>query len=121
MNGDDFIEKLGHTFDEKPIQTWLASLGIKTKSPKLYSGTAFLTSKKAGLDVIFGQPEALDVTRKYKKGVLVLTGVTMYGDKVGDRATYAGTLPLGLAFGDTTKKVEKVLGKPADLTKYHGQ
>jgi hypothetical protein len=121
MNGDDFIELLGLTWDDKEVRRFLATYSLGTKKPRIDPDAfvGYLVNKKAGLEVTFQEEDDVTYRRKdYDEGELVIVNIRMYGK--GNRlgfAPFADELPHGVQHDFDLKAAQKKLGKPSAVNK----
>lgn len=114
MDGNKFIELLGHASVNSPLDDFLTTNQIKIRPKE--SGDDSVEDKERGLSFVYAGKE--EYAEEYfipqkSKGNLVLRGVIfrkkLYSKK---EKSYEGTLPYGLTFTTTQRDVQKLLGKP---------
>jgi hypothetical protein len=110
MDASQFESCLGMTEDAPEVKVMLAELGIVKKLKLSSEGNVRLRLDGHGLLLTFRPIEP-------RSSILKFNGVQFYSDAEEGFTTYAGILPGGLAFNDTSKQARAKLGKPTEIMK----
>lgn len=116
FDGTTFIQLLGLTSDDEPVQALLKACDIK-QPPRIKRGdvTEVVGNKDLGIEITFRDERHLDVkSKKYDEGSAVLSSIRMYGPGHASFREFKGKLPLDLTFALKPAEAHKKMpGKPA--------